>query len=419
MIRTRNRSRRHDIVLWGATGFTGALVAEYLVEAVETTGIRLALGGRSPAKLEALRDRLAGSFPAAVNLPLIVADSHDRDSLDAVAAATEVVCATVGPYAIHGHDLVAACVEAGTDYCDLTGEVPFIRAMIDRHHSRAQTTGARIVHCCGFDSIPSDLGTLMLQEASIARFGRALDRVTFVLGASRGGFSGGTAASLTNVIESATKDSAVRRIVTDPYALNPEGERAGPDGPDLAAPRFNRDIGSWTGPFVMASINTRIVRRSNALLGWRYGRDFRYSEVTGFPPGFTGRVGAGLIAGGLGAFVGALSWGPTRSLLRKTLLPSPGEGPSREKRERGFFNISLYGRGTNEENRPISLDAQVRGRKDPGYGETAKMLGESALCLALDGAALESGGGILTPAVAMGLRLVGRLRRAKMVFEVG
>ncbi len=418
MIRTRDRSRRHDIVLWGATGFTGALVAEYLVGALPESRFRLALGGRDYAKLEALRGRLAETHPPASDLALIVADSHDRSSLDALATETEVVCTTVGPYAKFGHELVAACVEAGTDYCDLTGEVPFIRSMIDRHHERARSTGARIVHCCGFDSIPSDLGTLMLQEAAMDRFGAAADRVTLVLGASRGGFSGGSVASLTNVIEEAAGNRDIRRIVGDPYALNPEGERHGPDGPDLFAPRFDPELARWTGPFVMASINTRVVRRSNALTDWRYGRDFRYAEVTGYPSGLKGRLAAGAMAGGLGAFVAALRWGPTRSLLSATLLPSPGEGPSRKTRENGFFNITLHGSGSAADGKRFELTARVIGHKDPGYGETAKMLGEAAYCLALDGTGLESDGGVLTPASAMGMTLVNRLCRAGMVFKV-
>ena len=418
MSRTRDRSRRHDVVLWGATGFTGALVAEYLAEGLPETGLRLALGGRSSRKLETLRDRLAERFPDAADLPLVVADSHDRPSLDTMAADAEVVCTTVGPYAKYGHELVEACVDAGTDYCDLTGEVPFIRAMIDRHHDRARSTGARIVHCCGFDSIPSDLGTLMLQEAAVERFAVPADRVTLVVGASRGGFSGGTVASLTNVVEQAKADREIRRIVSDPYALNPEGERRGPDGPDLLGPRFDPELGRWTGPFVMASINTRVVRRSNALLGWRYGRDFRYAEVTGFSSGFKGRIVAGAVAAGIGALVGALGLGPTRTLLLKTVLPKSGEGPDLETRENGFFNISLHGQGASTDKGDFELTARVRGHKDPGYGETATMLGEAALCLALDGAELPSPGGVLTPASAMGMTLVGRLRRAGMVFAV-
>ena len=418
MNRARVRSRDHDIVLWGATGFTGRLVAEHLVGRLAATGVRLALGGRDRKRLEAIRRELTRISPAAAELPLIVADSHDRASLDAMASATEVVCSTVGPYAVHGHELVAACVERETDYCDLTGEVQFIRQTIDRHHEAARASGTRIVHCCGFDSIPSDLGTLVLQETAAARHGAPFNDITFVLRGSRGGFSGGTVASLVNVLDEAASDRSVRRVLTDPYALNPEGERQGPDGPDQSGPRFDDRLGRWTGPFVMAAINTRVVRRSNALLDWRYGRDFSYREVTGFGPGLRGRLAATAMAGGLGALVGALGWGPTRSLLRRTLLPSPGDGPDRRARERGFFTIDLHGRGTSKDGEASTGRIRVHGDHDPGYGETSRMLGESALCLALDGAELDSPGGVLTPAVALGLRLVERLRRVGMVFEV-
>ncbi|HSL17697.1 MAG TPA: saccharopine dehydrogenase [Methylomirabilota bacterium] len=418
MNRSRGRSREHDVVLWGATGFTGSLVAEALVERLADTGLRLALGGRDRGKLEALRGRLAAIDPAATELPLVVADSHDRPSLDALAASADVVCTTVGPYAKHGHELVAACVDRTTDYCDLTGEVPFVRNMIDRHHDAAREVGARIVHCCGFDSVPSDLGVQTLQEAAIERHGRPVDDITFVLGGSRGGVSGGTVASMLNVVEEARSSRELRRLLADPYALNPEGERHGPDGPDLTRPRFDPEIQRWTGPFVMASVNTRIVRRSNALLGWRYGRDFRYREVTGFQPGLRGAVAATALTAGLGALMGALGWGPTRSLLERTVLPSPGEGPSAETRERGYFSITLHGRGLDREDREVCLTGKVRGDRDPGYGATAVMLAESALCLALEGGELPSDGGVLTPAAAMGMRLVERLRRAGMVFEV-
>ncbi len=414
----RDRTRVHDIVLWGATGFTGSLVAEYLVRRAAAEPVRLALGGRDLAKLEVLRDRLVGIDPAAAELPLIVADSHDRASLDAMVRDTAVVCSTVGPYALHGRLPVAACIAARTDYCDLTGEVQFIRTMIDEHHAAAERAGARIVHCCGFDSIPSDLGTLMLQQAASERHGSPLDRITFVLGASRGSFSGGTVASLVNVVVEAGADPEIRRILTDPYALNPEGERDGPDGPDLAGARFDRELGRWTGPFVMASINTRVVRRSNAILGWPYGRDFRYAEVTGFGAGLKGRLAAIAMAGSVGTLVAALAWSPTRSLLQTVALPNPGEGPDRAAREAGFFKISLHGRTTSSDGQRVEMTAHVAGDNDPGYGETAKMLGESALCLALDGADLETPGGILTPAACMGQRLVDRLRAAGMRFEV-
>jgi len=418
MTRSRDRSRTYDVVLWGATGFTGSLVAEYLAQQLADSGLRMALGGRNRQKLETVRNGLATRHPAAADLPILLADSRDEKALADIARQAEVVCTTVGPYAKYGHELVAACVEEGTDYCDLTGEVHFIRAMVDRHHERARATGARIVHCCGFDSIPSDLGTLMVNRAMADRHDARLDEVKLVVGPMRGGFSGGTVASMLNIIEEAGRDRSIRKILGHPYALNPEGQRMGPDGSDLMKPRFDRKLGRWTGPFVMAGINTRVVRRSNALLGWPYGRDFRYSEVMGFRAGLKGRLSATTAAGGLGLFVGALDWAPTRAMLKKTVLPSPGEGPDREKREKGFFKIRLHARGQTEDGETIHLTGRVEGHSDPGYGETAKMLGQSALCLALDGPDLESPGGILTPASAMGMRLVERLRAAGMVFEV-
>lgn len=420
MSRPRDRSRPHDVVLWGATGFTGELVAEYLVRWTadhRDVGLRWALAGRNQGKLEQVRSRLAAVDPSAAELPLLVGDSHDRASLDAIAAEASVVCTTVGPYAQYGPELVAACVEHGTDYCDLTGENHFIRRMIDAHQGAAEASGARIVHCCGFDSIPSDLGTLVLQDAALERHGRPCDRVSFYVDRVKGGFSGGTIASMKNLMEEAEKDPEVRRIFGHPYALNPEGEREGPDGSDSRGVGRTAD-GRWTAPFVMAAINTRIVRRTNALLDYRYGRDFRYRELQRFPSGPKGLAMATGFTVGLGAFAGAMAFGPTRELLGEKVLPAPGEGPSRQEREAGYFKITLEGQGTSDSGQEFEMVAKVEGQQDPGYGETAKMLSESALCLALQGEELESEGGILTPATAMGLTLVERLRAAGMRFDV-
>jgi len=409
-------SREIDILLWGATGFTGGLVAEYLVTHLSRTPIRLALGGRNREKLEAVRRSLLSIEPKAADLPIFVADSRDLAALTSIVARTRVVCTTVGPYARFGHELVEACASQGSHYCDLTGEVQFIRAMIDKHHERAQKTGARIVHCCGFDSIPSDLGTWMMNETMVNDHGAQLEEVKLVLGPSRGGFSGGTVASMMNLVEQARTDQNIRRLVADPYALNPEAHRNGPDGPDQIGARFDPRLRCWTGPFVMASINTRVVRRSNALMGSRYGRDFRYSEVAGFGPGLRGRLAAIAMAGALGAFLAAASLGPTRTLLRQTVLPSPGEGPGEKARESGFFNLKLHAFAKAGNGSDLRRVGKVEGTSDPGYGSTAKMLGESALCLAFD--TLPIGGGVLTPASAMGATLIERLRSIGMIFEV-
>jgi short subunit dehydrogenase-like uncharacterized protein len=219
-----------------------------------------------------------------------------------------------------------------------------------------------------------------------------------------------------NLVEEARADRDVRRLLADPYALNPADQRHGPDGPDQGGARFDPELGFWTGPFVMAAINTRVVRRSNALLEWRYGREFRYSEVVGFGRGVSGRMAATAMAGGLAAFVAGAAFAPSRALLQRTVLPSPGEGPSREARERGFFEIKLHGFGTDPSGERVRSVGRVEGTRDPGYGETAKMLGESALCLACD--ELPTPGGVLTPASAMGMQLVERLRNAGMVFDV-
>jgi short subunit dehydrogenase-like uncharacterized protein len=418
MSKEERASRAHDIVVWGATGFTGRLVAEYLLRRCGARGdVRWALGGRSREKLERVRAELAVNDPEAAELPLLVGDARDPASLAPIVSSTRVMATTVGPYAVHGRELVASCVEHGTHYCDLTGEPQFVRAMIDAHHERAQQTGARIVHCCGYDSIPSDLGTLMLQDAMNDRHGVRCVEVKYFAGESKGGVSGGTIASMLNAVEEMTRDPSVRRLVANPYVLDPGRRSRGPDRPDQKGVRFDEDLGKWTGPFVMAAINTRVVRRTNALLGYRWGEDFRYSEVMSFAGGPSGAAKAAAVTAGLALGMGALAIPPLRRLLQAKVLPAPGEGPPREAREAGYFVSRLIGLGeaTGGGRRPRLLGL-VRGKADPGYGETAKMFAESALCLALD--ELSSPGGIVTPAFAMGQRLLGRLRDAGMVFDV-
>jgi len=406
--RTRDRSRTFDIVLWGATGFTGRLVAEYLVRHYVggDTGLRLALAGRNEAKLRGIATELG-----ATDLPILLGDSFDADSLDAIASQTEVLISTVGPYAKYGAEIVAACVRNGTDYCDLTGETHFVRAMIDAHHEEAKKTGARIVHCCGYDSIPSDLGTLMVQEAFKRRHGKYASQVKMAAVDMRGAFSGGTVASMMNMVDEMKKDPSLRKVLGNPYALNPKGFR-GPDKGDQAGARFDEDFDMWTGPFIMAAINTRIVRRSHFLLGQPWGADFRYSEVMGTGKGVKGLSAAVSLAAGVVAFLASLAIPLTRPFVEKR-LPSPGEGPSAEARAKGRFKTQFVALGDGK-----SLRGVVADQRDPGYGSTAVMLSESALCLALQGHELGAEGGILTPAPTMGMRLVERLRAAGMTFEV-
>jgi short subunit dehydrogenase-like uncharacterized protein len=376
--------------------------------------LRWAIGGRSREKLAAVRDGLAEADGRGRELPLIVADGRDASAMTALARSARVVATTVGPYAVHGHELVAACAESGTDSCDLTGEPHFVRATIERHHARARSTGARIVHCCGFDSIPSDLGVLVLQTEAAARFGAACGEVKLFVTKLRGGFSGGTAASGLEMIEEAMRDRSVRRVLADPYSLDPDRGAPGPDGADQRGVRWDADLKSWTAPFIMASINARIVRRSNALLGYRYGKDFRYRESTATRAGFAGLAAAAAMSMGIAGFFALAALPPTRALLRKA-LPAPGEGPSKGAREAGFFVLKLLGIAPSS-GAGGRIAVTVRGHSDPGYGETAKMLAESAVCLAKD--AIPTVGGVLTPASSMGLTLVERLRRAGMEFEI-
>ncbi|MBE2219957.1 MAG: saccharopine dehydrogenase NADP-binding domain-containing protein [Anaerolineae bacterium] len=416
-------SKLFDIVLWGATGFTGQLVAEYLAQNVGDS-VRWAIAGRNQEKLEKLRESLA--IP---NLPILIGDSHDQQSMDAIVAQTRVVCSTVGPYTLYGTPLVAACAAQGVDYCDLTGETLWMRQIIDTYQAQAEQSGARIVHCCGYDSIPSDLGTLVLQEHAQAVYGRSCHEVQYISWAASGGFSGGTIASLLNVLEETKGNKTKAKLMANPYNLVPERE---PDWSqtDQDSARYDEATRVWTGPFMMASINSRIVRRSNALLGWRYGEDFRYNESMKMP----NRAAATAFSASYKLGIGAMMALPVRGLVDKA-LPSPGEGPSVEIREKGFFKSKLVGKTTPSTSSgttstssgttstdsgttstgSVTLIGEVSDNLDPGYGSTAKMLGESALCLAFDD--IPQRGGILTPASAMGMTLVNRLRQAGMTFK--
>jgi short subunit dehydrogenase-like uncharacterized protein len=397
--------RNYDLVLFGATGFTGTLLAEYF--AAHGKSLRWAIAGRSKDKLEAVKAKLG------LDVPVLVADSFDEAALEALVPQTRVVCTTVGPYAKYGKKLAHACARHGTHYCDITGEVPFVRASIDDNHDLARESRARIVHCCGFDSIPFDLGVHMLWARAHER-GETLAWAKGFAGKSRGKFSGGTVASMLNLFEDASRDRGVLHLMANPYALDPARGKKGPDGPDQLGVRFDRDLGSWTGPFLMAAVNTRVVRRSNALLDHAYGEDFRYSEAMSFGKGARGAMMAAGIAAGLGASVAAASSTPLRRFLAER-LPQPGEGPTKEERDNGFFEVHLI--GETEPGR-ARLRGFVKGTSDPGYGETAKMLGESALCLAEDEDALPKRYGVLTPASSMGMRLVERLRAAGMTWDV-
>lgn len=400
--------RLHDLVVFGATGFTGRLVAEHLKERGEAAG-DWAIAGRNPQKLE----RVAGDL--GIDVPQVVVDSTDPDAMAAMAASTRVVCTTVGPYARFGEPVISACAEHGTDYVDLAGEPQWIRRMIDRYHDEAVASGARIVHCCGFDSIPSDLGTLYAQTAMQDRHGGVhAEHVRLRVKGARGGTSGGTLASMVQVMEEAAADPEVAAVLEDPYSLLPAGERNGPHVPEHSTPEYDDDFASWIAPFVMELVNAKVVRRSNALLGYPWGREFRYDEAVLTGDGLGGRARATAIAAGTGATSLALTSSTVRGLADR-FLPDSGSGPDRAAREAGFFDLRIL--AEHPQDRAKDVLVRVTGDRDPGYGATSRMLGEAALALAQDES--EIGGGSWTPASALGHALIDRLQsHAGITFEV-
>jgi short subunit dehydrogenase-like uncharacterized protein len=403
--------RQYDVVVLGASGFTGRLVVEYLHTAYGADGdVSWAVAGRNPEKIAAVLKEVA---PGA-DIPVLVVDTMDEASCTEMVSAARTVCTTVGPYALYGSVLVKLCAEQGTHYCDLTGEVQWMRQMIDQHFATAEENRARIVHTCGFDSIPSDMGTFYVQQQMKELHGVYASHVKYRVVKSAGGVSGGTVASLMNMMEESKRDPSVLDVIADPYALNPANMPRGDDGPDQSGVEYDQDFQQWTAPFVMAGINTRVVRRSHALQGYPWGQHFRYDEaiLTGNGPG--GFTAASLVAGGTGLMMLASAFSPTRSLLGR-IAPSPGEGPSEEDRLKGFFEIELL--ATHPEDPEKNLTAVVTGDRDPGYGSTSKMLAESALCLAKDD--LDTPVGILTPSVAMGNKLIARLQsKAGLTFSL-
>ncbi|MBO6795928.1 saccharopine dehydrogenase NADP-binding domain-containing protein [Maricaulis sp.] len=375
--------RKFDVVIFGATGFTGRLVAEYLV-AEYGSSVRWAMAGRSADKLAAVRDEIG----APGDTPLIVADSSDPASLQAMAEDTAAVITTVGPYQLYGELLVKACVAAGTDYVDLCGEPAWMHDIIRTYDAPARESGARIVLSCGFDSIPFDLGVYFLQQHAIKQTGAPLQRVKGRVRKMKGTFSGGTAASFAQTMARAAKEPEVINRLRDPFSLVPDFD--GPRQPSGSKVIFEEDLNTWSAPFIMASINTKNVHRSNALLGHRYGEDFVYDEMFATGPGDNGEQFANMIAN-------------DKSMAENP--PKPGEGPSKEERESGFYDTMFTGLAADG----ARLTAGVSGDKDPGYGSTSKMIAEAALCLVQNVDRSQTSGGVYTPAPAMGEALIERL----------
>jgi short subunit dehydrogenase-like uncharacterized protein len=388
-------SSKFDIIVYGATGFTGQLVAEYIAAHYRgDSNLKWAMAGRSLDKLASVRDAIG----AAADTALIVADAGDPVSLKAMVDQTRSVLSTVGPYQLYGSELVAACAATGTDYLDLCGEPVWMRQMIDAHEATAKSSGARIVFSCGFDSLPFELGVLFCQETAKKVLGAPVSRVKGRVRAMKGTFSGGTAASIKATFAAAAKDLSLVAMLKNPFVLTPGFE--GPKQPPGNKPLFDQDLDAWTAPFVMATINTRSVHRSNLLMGFPYGRDFVYDEMVLTGPGEKGEANARLVVAANAQMGGAGG-------------PKPGEGPSKAERESGLYDLLFVGLAPDGS----QVRVAVRGDRDPGYGSTSKMIGECAVCLLRD--TPEVLPGIWTPGAAMGASLIKRLvDHAGLTFEV-
>ncbi len=399
-----------DLILFGATGFTGRLVAEYLNTTYGVGGeVSWVIAGRNMDKLASVRDLIG----ADKSLPLLAADASDAESLAKLVAQAKCIITTVGPYQRHGEPLALACAKAGTDYVDLCGEPAWMAQMIAKLEAPARASGARIVFSCGFDSIPFDLGVVFLQDEALRRFGKPLSRVRGRVKVMKGGPSGGTIASLLATVEAASRDKTVARTMADPFALTP-GFR-GPDQPEGDSAIYDEKAKSWTGPFVMAPINTKNVHRTNALRGHPWGADFIYDERMLTGDGKKGEQRAKALARSTRVQNALLSFAPARALLGRFVLPKPGTGPSKHQRDTGRYEVRFIGETVGGQ----TLSATVKGDRDPGYGSTSKMISESALCLVKDIGPSEAVGGVWTAGAAMGLSLVRRLEaNAGLSFSV-
>ena len=398
--------KQFDIIIWGASSFTGKLVTEYLFNKFGSSKIKWAIAGRDLGKLKKVRSQVADK-----NIPIFIADSFDKESLLKIVKKTKVICSTVGHYSLYGTKLVKLCIENYTNYCDITGEAHWIRTLIDNFHEEAKSKKIKIVNSCGFDSIPSDMGVYFIQNEMKKVYKTYAKSIKMRVAGIRGGISGGTYSSLNNLLKEAYADKSIFKVLNNPYGLNPKDKMDGLDKKDLRKIIFDKESNSWIYPFIMAGINTKIVRRSNALLNFQYGKGFRYNEAM-----MAGKGISGFWKAILAVFPLALIGLNPNSFLKKIInsfMPKPGEGPGLEKRKNGFYNLRFY--ITIDEKRKAF--AKVIGDSDPGYGSTSKMLAESALCLAFDN--LPKNYGILTPSSAMGEKLLDRLiKNAGLSFEI-
>ena len=419
--------RPYAVVLYGATSFVGQITAHYLAQFLsnkkstddsEKSAVTWAIAGRDKEKLEKLQSELSkaqNNEETDKKVDIIIANSDDDTSLDEMTKQTLVIISTVGPYLKYGEPLIKSCVNNGTDYVDLTGEAIFIKDMMDKYQAKAQQTGARIVNSCGFDSIPSDLGVYFTQQQAETKFNQQCDVIHMRVKAAKGGLSGGTIASMATIFEEVGKDKARRKQVANPYLLNDDTDAPNVRQDNISKPEYDSEHQRWLAPFVMASINTRIVHRSNQLLGYEYGREFKYDEAMWMKDGIKGQLSSYAMSAGLLGFATAMMIKPSRELLSKHVLPKSGSGPSKSEQENGYFDIRFFGETSEKD----SISTKVTGDKDPGYGSTSRMLAQSALCLAQDVTKAEVAGGFWTPAAAMGNKLLTRLEEhAGLSFEV-
>lgn len=408
---TDSAETTYDLVVFGATSFVGQILTHYLFDAYGVAGeVKWAIAGRSEAKLDELKSGLGADASA---LPVILADANDHLALKAMCEQTRVIISTVGPYALFGEPLVKACVETGTDYCDLTGEVQWIRRMVERYEDQAKASGARIIHCCGFDSIPSDMGVWFLQQQAEKTFGEPCQDVRMRVKVAKGGISGGTVASMMNVAKEAAADPKLRKELANPFSICPPEHRSKTRQPSLKGAEFDKTFDVWLAPFVMGAINTRVVHRSNAMQGARYGKEFTYDEAMMAGRGTKGRLTAYGITAALASFFTASAIKPTRWVVEK-FVPQAGEGPSPEAQKSGFYDLRFVGRTQDGK----TMITKVTGDADPGYGSTSKMLGEAGMCLAFDIPA-DQPGGFWTPASLLGSKLMERLTtKAGLTFEL-
>ena len=398
-----------DIVIFGATSFVGEILTGYMHKTLADNGdVKWAIAGRSEAKLQEVKEK-----HGAQNVPHIIADANNEQQLRDMVNQARVIVSTVGPYALYGEPLVKVCVETGTDYCDLTGEVQWYKRMVDKYESQAKQSGARIVHCSGFDSLPSDLGVYFTQQQAQQAFGETCQQIDMRVARLKGGASGGTFASMINIAKEAAKDPALRKELQNPYSICPPDHGFKTRQHNVGGAEFDKNIGGWIGPFVMAAVNTRVVHRSNALQDNAYGQNFKYSEAMMMGKGKKGEKRAKSMGRMLKWFMILAAIAPTRWLLEK-FVPKPGEGPSPKEQEEGMFDMRFFGQTVSGKR----IVTKVVGDRDPGYGSTAKMLGQAALCLAsIDKEAKV--GGFWTPASIYQDGLIERLQKySGLTFEV-